>query len=100
MRGYRAQTSVECTTIITAGLTVKSGLGSSLHYIGSGWLLVCSRLLVQVCWSVPLSSVGQQPLSFVGNNSCPTEDNNPCPLWATTLVLCGQQPLSSVGQQP
>jgi hypothetical protein len=28
--GYKAQISVECTTIITARLTVKSGLGSSL----------------------------------------------------------------------
>jgi hypothetical protein len=59
-------------------------------------VLVWSGLLVQVCWSVPLSSV----------------DNNPCPLWITTpvlcgtatpvlcgtatLVLCGQQPLSSM----
>jgi hypothetical protein len=29
-RGHRAQTSAECTTIITVGLTVKNGLGSSL----------------------------------------------------------------------
>jgi hypothetical protein len=30
MCGYTAQTSAECTTVITSGLTVKSGLGSSL----------------------------------------------------------------------
>jgi hypothetical protein len=30
MREYRAQTSTECTIVIIAGLTVKSGLGSSL----------------------------------------------------------------------
>jgi hypothetical protein len=29
-RGYMAQTSEECTTVITAGLMVMSGLGSSL----------------------------------------------------------------------
>jgi hypothetical protein len=47
--------------------------------------------LVQVCWSVPLSSVGQQslssvgqqPLSSVGNNSYPLWDSHPCPLWDT-----------------
>jgi hypothetical protein len=30
MRVYRAQTSVECTTVIIARLMVMSGLGSSL----------------------------------------------------------------------
>jgi hypothetical protein len=30
MRGYRAQTFAECTTVITARLTVKSCLRSSL----------------------------------------------------------------------
>jgi hypothetical protein len=52
-------------------------------------VLVWSRLLVQVCWSVPLSSVGQQPLSSMGNNPCPLWDSNSCPMWATTPVLCG-----------
>jgi hypothetical protein len=70
-------------------------------------VLVWFGLLVQVCWSVLLSSVG--------NNSCPlwattlvlcgqqllsSVSNNSCPLWATTLVLCGQQHLSSVGNNP
>jgi hypothetical protein len=70
-------------------------------------VLVWFGLLVHVCWSVLLSSVG--------NNSCPlwattlvlcgqqllsSVSNNSCPLWATTLVLCGQQPLSSVGNNP
>jgi hypothetical protein len=30
-RGYRAQTSAECTTVITVELTVKSGMGSALN---------------------------------------------------------------------
>jgi hypothetical protein len=30
MRGYRVLTSTECTTVMTAMLTVTSGLGSSL----------------------------------------------------------------------
>jgi hypothetical protein len=29
MRGYRARTSTECTTIMTAELTIMSDLGSS-----------------------------------------------------------------------
>jgi hypothetical protein len=44
-------------------------------------VLVWFGLLVQVCWSVLLSSVG----------------NNPCPLWATTLVLCGTATLVLCG---
>jgi hypothetical protein len=35
--GYRVLTSTECTTIIIAELTVTSGLGSSLDYMGIGW---------------------------------------------------------------
>jgi hypothetical protein len=86
-------------------------------------VLVWFGLLVQVCWSVLLSSVGnkscplwattlilcgQQPLSSMKQQPLSSVGNNPCPLWATTLVLYGtttlvlygQQPLSSVGNNP
>jgi hypothetical protein len=41
--------------------------------------LVWSRLLVQVCWSVLLSSVG--------NNQCPLWGQYHCPLWDTPLSV-------------
>jgi hypothetical protein len=56
-------------------------------------VLVWSKFLVQVCWSVPLSSVGQQTLSSVGQQPLSSVGQQP-------LSSVGQQPLSSVGQQP
>jgi hypothetical protein len=52
MRGYRVLTSVEYTTIMIVGLTITSGLGSSLEYrvwFGNGMV---GYDLVQLCGTV------------------------------------------------
>jgi hypothetical protein len=121
MCGYRAQTSAECTTVITAGLTVLRGLGSSRDSNGSGWFwfwywfgldywfesvgqffcfVLCGTSTLVLYGQQPLSSMGQELLSSMGNNPCPLWDINNCPLWATTLVSVGQQPLFSMGNNP
>jgi hypothetical protein len=101
MRGYRVQTSTECTTIIIVELTVMRCLGSSLNYNGIRWFWFWYWFALEYWFEFvgqsfcplwgknPCPLWGNNPCPLCGNNPCPMWGNNPCPLWATIVVLCG-----------
>jgi hypothetical protein len=89
MRGYRAQTSVECTTVIIVRLMTTRILPRLEWYL---MVLVLDLVLFDYLFE----SVGQFFCPLWGNNPCPLWGNNPCPLWGNNRCFLWDTPHSVV----